>query len=251
MIRNWTKRALHKLGYSVTKTRGRYAADGFSTVHQPRFLQDPRFGPAYARGIEASLGVDPDFEWRVHTALWAASRALQTGGDFIECGVNAGFISSAIMHYLRWESVERNFYLVDTFSGPDLDQYSEAEVGAGRVQVAQTALSSGSYVVDLDRVRANYRRWPRAILVPGTVPQVLASIPAERVAFVHIDLNCAAPEAAALEFFWSRLSQGGLILLDDYAYANCEHQGDLLDQTAHRLGTTIMALPTGQGLLLK
>ena len=251
MIGNWTKRGLQKLGYSLMKTRGRYSADGFSTVHQPRFLQSPLFGAAYRRGVEASLGVDPGFEWRVHTALWAAERALQTDGDFIECGVNAGFISSAIMSYLRWESVGRDFYLIDTFSGPDLDQYSETEAGAGRVEVAQAALASGSYVVDLDRVRANYRQWPRAIVVPGTVPQVLASVPAQRAAFVHIDLNCAAPEAAALEYFWSRLSQGGLILLDDYAYANCEHQGELLDQTAHRLGTSILALPTGQGLLLK
>lgn len=155
------------------------------------------------------------------------------------------------MSYLTWELVERNFCLVDTFRGPDLDQYSETEVGEGRVQVARAALGSGSYVVDPDRVRANYRQWPRAIVVPGTVPQILASIPDERAAFVHIDLNCAAPEAAALEYFWSRLSQGGLVLLDDYAYANCEHQGDLLDQTAQRLGTSIMALATGQGLLLK
>ena len=106
MIGNWTKRGLQKLGYSLMKTRGRYSVDGFSTVHQPRFLPDPRFQAAYGRGVEASLGVDPGFEWRVHTALWAAERALQTEGDFIECGVNAGFISSAIMRYLRWESVD-------------------------------------------------------------------------------------------------------------------------------------------------
>jgi len=249
MFKDLAKRTLRQLGYSVVKTRGRYSADGLSTLHQPRFLSNPAFGEAYRRGVAAGRGVDPGFEWRVHTALWAASRALEVQGDFVECGVNAGFISSAIMQYLKWETLDRRFHLIDTFRGPDFSQYSEAEADAGRV--AHAALRSGSYVVDIDRVRANYSQWPGAMVVEGTIPRVLPTLALEQVAFVHIDLNCAAPEAAALEYFWDRLSKGGLILLDDYAYANCLHQGDLLDETAHGLGTEILTLPTGQGLLLK
>lgn len=79
--------------------------------------------------IRASAAVDPGIEWRVETALWAATAALHTPGDFMECGVNAGFISSAIMQHLDWRSrTDRTFFLVDTFNGPVFEQFSPEEV---------------------------------------------------------------------------------------------------------------------------
>jgi hypothetical protein len=72
-----------------------------------------------------------------------------------------------------------------------------------------------------------------------------------QIAFVHLDMNSASPECAALEFFWPLLSPRGLILLDDYAYFRSNTPGDALDTAARRLGTEIVSLPTGQGLILK
>jgi hypothetical protein len=53
-------------------------------------------------------------------------------GDFVECGVNAGFVSSAIMKKLQWNTLGRRFYLIDTFTGPVLTQYSQEEVQKDR-----------------------------------------------------------------------------------------------------------------------
>jgi hypothetical protein len=251
MIKKLMKGALEQLGYTVVKSRWRYCDDGLSTLHQPRFRSSPRFEDAYRRGVDASHGVDPRFEWRVHTALWSASRALDVEGDFIECGVNAGFVSSAILQYVKWEDPDKKFYLIDTFCGPDLSQYSQIEIEAGRARIAEAALSSGSYVTDMDRIRANYSKWPQAVIVQGMIPQILPSLDVGTVAFAHIDLNCAGPEVAALEYVWPRLSKGGFVLLDDYAYAGCFHQGDMLDRAADGLGAEILAMPTGQGLMMK
>src|SRR5205823_1320202 len=104
-----------------------YAEDGLYTLHNQSFRQDPRFRAAYARGVQASHGVDQHLEWRIHVALWAGATALRASGDFVECGVNAGFVSSAIMHHLNWSTLPRKYYLIDTFAGPVLEQYSEAE----------------------------------------------------------------------------------------------------------------------------
>jgi hypothetical protein len=92
--------------------------DGLFTIHNDHFRRDRTFKEAYSRGQKASNGVDPGLEWRVHVALWAAATSLHTPGDFVECGVNAGFISSAIMHRLQWNTLNRRFYLIDTFRGP-------------------------------------------------------------------------------------------------------------------------------------
>lgn len=244
---------LRKAGYVVFNTRSPYgyARDGLFTMHRAPFLGDEAFRLAYARGIKASQGVDPKMEWRIHIALWAASAALKTEGDFVECGVNAGFVSSAIMQALDWNRNRRKFYLIDTFSGPVLSQYSVVEAERGRVETAKAALAAGAYVTDLARIRGNFAEWPRAVVVQGAVPDVLATLDLGPVAFVHLDMNCALPERSALEFFWPRMSPGGMVLFDDYTYFGHESQTEAIDEIARTFGMRILALPTGQGLAIK
>ncbi len=223
----WTdsvKSLLAKAGVGVYRLGCRYIQDGLSTVHPAQFQRDPAFRAAYNRGVQASQGIDPQFEWRVHTALWAAQTAQRVPGDFVECGVNAGFMSSAIMQRLRWNTLARRFYLIDTFAGPVLAQFSREEVLKQRLSIAENAMQAGAYVTDLDRIRANFAEWPNAIPVQGAVPDILPSLGIETVAFLHIDMNCALPERAALEFFWDRLSPGAMVLLDDYCYRGHECQ---------------------------
>jgi hypothetical protein len=201
--------------------------------------------------VKASQGVDPQIEWRIHVALWVAVTAVRVPGDFVECGVNAGFISSAIMHRLNWCAVDKRFYLIDTFSGPPPRQYSREEVARGRVRLAAEAMAAGAYVSDLERVRANYSEWPNAVVVPGVVPDVLPELSIGAVAFLHIDMNCAYPERTALEFFWDRLSPGAFVLLDDYSYFGHECQAQAMDAATRSLGVEILSLPTGQGVIIK
>jgi hypothetical protein len=251
-------RILASFGYEVFNSRKYYSQDGLRTVHDPRFLRaDPAFSGAYARGVEASAGHDPQFAWRVHGALWAAATALRnsSSGDFVECGVNAGFMSSAILRHLDWNrnpaSAGRRYFLIDTFAGPVLEQFSEAEVQAGRRAIAEQNLTTGAYVTTIDRVRANFAEWERVHIAAGVIPEVLADVPVGNVAFLHVDLNCALPEIAALEHFWPRMSRGALILLDDYCYLGHTEQGDAADRFAASKGAQILALPTGQGLLIR
>ena len=228
-----------------------YEFDGLHTVHNARFREDPRFQSAYRRALQASHGVDPHTEWRIHIGLWAASLASRLPGDFVECGVNAGFLSSAILSYLDWESLDKKFFLVDTFEGPVLGQFSPEEIEAGRLVAIQQSLSAGAYVTDIKRVEENYSEWRRIEIVRGCVPQVLPAVGTRRVAFLHLDMNCAHPEAAALRYFWPYLSAGGVVLFDDYAYFGCEEQTKAIDEAAAALGAEILVLPTGQGLIVR
>jgi glycosyltransferase involved in cell wall biosynthesis len=66
---------------------------------------------------------------------------------------------------------------------------------------------------------------------------------------LHIVGN--GPERAALEHFWPLLSCGGLVLLDDYANCDYPYQKQVMDDAARGLKAEILALPTGQGLLMK
>ncbi|HWX81934.1 MAG TPA: TylF/MycF/NovP-related O-methyltransferase [Steroidobacteraceae bacterium] len=229
-----------------------YAQDGLISVHSHAFMNDPAFLKAYSRGVKALGGSDAyRWHWRIHIGLWAARVASRLEGDFVECGVNKGFLSSAIMEYLDWNSRDRDFYLLDTYAGLDERYTSNAERKAGALQKNAENLRSGFYVARVDEVRANFAQWPRARIVVGAIPETLEQVTAKRIAYLHIDMNCAPPEVAALEYFWERLVAGAPVLLDDYAYLGYNEQKLAMDDFAQGHGVTVCSLPTGQGLIIK
>jgi len=109
-------------------------------------MTDPAFAQAYARGILAA-GSDYRWHWRVHVGLWAARCAAKLAGDFVECGVNRGFLSSAIMSLLKWDSTERTFYLLDTFAGIDERYISPEEKASGVMERNSREIASGFYTL--------------------------------------------------------------------------------------------------------
>ncbi|MBB4852738.1 hypothetical protein HNP40_000104 [Mycobacteroides chelonae] len=229
-----------------------YVNDQLISFHRHEFMNDPDFQRAYRRGVRA-LG-DSDFyqwHWRVHIGLWAASNASRLKGDFVECGVNYGFLSSAIMEQLDWDHLNKMFYLLDTFKGIDQRYVTDRERGAGALNKSQAALQFGAYVSGVDGVRANFAQWRNHRIIVGAVPETLDQVDAEAVAFLHIDMNCAPPEVAALRYFWPRLTPGAIVLLDDYAQRGFDEQRVAMDDLAEELGVPICALPTGQGLIIK
>ena len=227
-----------------------YVEDALMTTQNHEFIDDPAFNRAYARGMQAS-GSDFFFRWRVHVALWAAATASKLNGDFVECGVNKGFVSSAIMNYLNWDSLGKKFYLLDTFQGLDERYVSEQEKAAGYLERNKNSLASGHYVSGVDQVKKNFSEWKNAIIVQGTIPDSLKAVDSLAIAYIHMDLNCSPPEVAALELLWDRLVPGAFVLHDDYAQVAHKISKDGMDQFAAKKGLQFVSLPTGQGLLIK
>jgi hypothetical protein len=83
------------------------------------------------------------------------------------------------------------------------------------------------------------------------VPDTLELVDTPRVAFLSIDMNNTAPEIAAAEFFWPKLTPGAPVILDDYGWAEHIEQKRAFDAFAARHGVCILSLPTGQGLIVK
>jgi len=227
-----------------------YDQDGLRSIHNHEFMDDPSFRKAYQRGVRAT-GQDYRWHWRVHVGLWAAASAAKLEGDFVECGVNRGFLSSAIMQYLNWDSLGKHFYLLDTFRGLDERFVSEEDKVLGALEKNRESLASGFYVQGIDEVRANFVEWKNFSLIDGTIPETLSKVSANKIAYLHLDMNCSPPEVAAARFFWERLVPGALVLLDDYAYHGYASQKAAMDDFAREKGVDILSLPTGQGLIIK
>ena len=231
----------------------RYDQDHLRTAHNHDFMRDPRFVKAYQRGVQAS-GSDYGWHWRVHTGLWAATTASKLAGDFVECGVGHGFMASAILDSLDWNAsqTQRHFHLFDTFTGLQDRHLTDEEIQRKGDAETQNAIyrNAGVYAEGVEAVRRNFEEWERVHIIEGAVPDTLHSAEIDQVAFLHLDMNCCAPEIAALEHFWPRLVPGGIVLLDDYAYLGCELQKEAIDKAAAKLGHPVLSLPTGQGMIL-
>jgi hypothetical protein len=249
-IRRWLRAARGQRG-PIEPRPWTYQEDGLFSVHDSSFTTDPDFQRAYRRGVEAAAGQDYHWRWRVHLGLWAAGVASRLEGDFVECGVNRGFLASAILSHLDWDTLGKTFWLLDTFRGGEERLVSEAERGVGWCDRNAHNLASGFYVTDPEVVRRNFEEWRNVRIVAGTVPETLREVGAPSVAFLHLDMNCSAPEVAALEFFWESLVTGAIVLLDDYADLAFGQSKRGMDALALRKGVRIASLPTGQGLLIR
>lgn len=249
-LKSIIKNILKKKGYSIVQLPAEseiFNYDGVVSIHNHDFLADPAFIKAYDRG--AAAAGDYKWYWRVHIGLWAAKTASRLDGDFVECGVNRGFLSSAIMEFLDWNTLGKTFYLLDTFGG--LDERQGTSSGSVEADRNRKHIEEGFYVTDVDSVRKNFSEWTNVKIIQGTVPETLEEIEADQIAYLHLDMNAANPEVAALEFLWDRLVPGAIVLLDDYAFYGYSDQKKAMDALATKLSIAIASLPTGQGLIIK
>jgi macrocin-O-methyltransferase TylF-like protien len=246
-LRLWLK----KRGIELSRIEpGTYDQDNLRTRHNHDFLSEPRFLAAYKRGREAA-GKDYLWHWRVHVGLWVAEVAKNLEGDFVECGVNRGFLSSAIMRHLNWNSLNKTFYLLDTFKGIDERYISEDEKKGGTLEYNRAMLESQFYVTNIESVKKNFSEWKGTKLIQGAIPETLSQVDSQKIAFLHLDMNCSPPEVAAADFFWPRLVPGALILLDDYGDRLFKSSKVGMDRFAAPRNVTVLSLPTGQGLIIK
>lgn len=220
-----------------------YDQDGLATRHSAEFMAGERFRRAYALGrATGSWGVH-DVQWRVHVCCWAATVAARLPGDFVECGVYRGGTARAVLEYLDLPRLGKRLWLVDTFRGLPAEQVTPDERRQG--------IHPGMYEDCWEDVQRTFAPFPCVRLVRGAVPAVLPQVAAERVAWLSLDMNSAAPTLAALEALWPRLAPGAPVVLDDYGWLLHAAQKRAIDAFAARAGVEVLSLPTGQGLLLK
>jgi O-methyltransferase len=212
------------------------------SFHNADFLNDPRFVEAYRLGEATKSWMGYYIPWRIYLLCWAAAQAKLLEGDFVECGVNRGGFSRAVMHYIDFIDIPaKKFYLLDTYCGIPAEDRPHAAEGC-------VHLYSECY----EAVCQTFQPFPSARIIRGPVPDTLHQVTSEKVCYLAIDMNCAEPEIAAAEFFWDKLVPGALMLLDDYG-AGVWHlrQKQAFDRFASERGVQVLTLPTCQGLILK
>lgn len=216
---------------------GVHFADNFLTWGRNNSMLDD--GP-FVEAWQASTTDDPIGQaivWRRYILACAAYHAVQLDGDFVECGCYRGTGIKIVTDYLGGASFPKAFW------GYDLFEHSADD--------AHHAMPD--HGPDLFRqVTERFAGYPTVRIVRGRIPEALEGQSPARIAYLHIDLNQAPAEIAALEALFDRVVPGGIVILDDYEWA-LAYRGQKLaeDPWFEARSYRVFPLPTGQGLVIK
>jgi hypothetical protein len=215
---------------------GHHFADNFLTWgRNMSMLDDQPFVSAWKANMESAS--DEAIIWRRYVLACAAYHCVQLEGDFVECGAYTGVGIKTVIDYLGGTAFPKTFWGYDIFEhDPSMLNHAMPEHGTGLYQ----------------RVQEKFSAYPQVKLIKGLIPQVLENNCPDQIAYLHIDLNQAPAEIAALEMLFDRMVPGAILILDDYEWSGCYRpqklaEDEWFDQRQYR----VMPLPTGQGLVFK
>jgi O-methyltransferase len=213
-----------------------HAGDNFVTWGRNNsMLADLPFVEAWNSNIESES--DRAIVWRRYVLATSAFHCAQLEGDFVECGSYTGVGVKTIVDYLGGVDFAKTFWAYDVFE-------HDAEK---MVNHPMPELSAHLY----DRVKAKFAAYPQVKLIKGMVPDSFEGNCPEKIAYLHIDMNQAPAEIAALDVLFDRVVSGGMVILDDYEWAAYRAQKLAEDEWFDARGYRVMPLPTGQGLVIK
>lgn len=223
-------------------SRNVFVGDSLATWNKTLpFFDDPRF-IALSEKHNGLLPL-PNWHWNLQTVLWAVQQVRGLEGDLIELGVFRGHTTLFAAEYVAFQTWPKTWRLYDTFAGIPEDQL---DPGWEKVNAN---LYDGTF--GFEEVRDRFAHIENIEVIQGRVPEILSSICSEKICFAHIDLNNSTAEIAALEFIFDRIVSGGIIVFDDYCWANARAQHDAEKAWFSAKGLEVLALPTGQGVFVK
>jgi hypothetical protein len=192
---------------------------------------------AYLRRFNELDGLNSGRRWTLYqlTRLVADVR-----GDTGECGVFEGAGSFIICAASLTHRVPRTHHVFDSFEGlsqPGAIDGRAWQRGnmASRIEIARTHLRSFSNV-----------RWYK-----GWIPERFRDVPDVSFAFVHIDVDLHQPTRDSIEFFYPRMTMGGVIVCDDYGFSTCPGATAAVDAFLADKQEKMIRLPFGGGFLIK
>jgi O-methyltransferase len=158
-------------------------------------------------------------------------------GDMAELGVYKGGGSKIILSQAK---PEKCLHMFDTFAGfppvnADKDLFEEgdfANVNAENIHKEFTGANIRLYV--------------------GRFPDTTDQVPQDaKFCFVHVDADLYQSQLDGCKFFYPRMNQGGVMLLDNYGSLSCPGAKTAVDEFFADKPEHVIYLPTAQAFVIK
>jgi O-methyltransferase len=215
--------------------------DFYSNKFTPSFwMFSPWLGYGnFQKVIERAQGYTACSPDRIWILTQAAQQCLHIEGDFVECGVYRGGTAGVLADMVEHKPGKK-LRLFDTFDGmPEVD--TEKDLHA-KGDFSDASLSLVKKHVGKDSVTVYYQ---------GLIPDTFNGLEGMRIAFAHIDVDIFSSVRACCEFIFPRLTQGGILVFDDYGFKSCPGAREAVDDYFRDTGLVPLVLPTGQAVVFK
>lgn len=163
-------------------------------------------------------------------------------GDIAECGCYQG----ATAFFMAQASTHGMLHLFDSFEG--ISRPASNDVAADANIMGWT---EGDLAASEATVRRTLASFENVTYYAGWIPARFGDVEDRSFRVVHIDVDLYQPTRDSIEFFYPRLVQGGVIVMDDYGLMTCPGARQAADEFAEKSGIGILELPTGQGIITR
>ena len=163
-------------------------------------------------------------------------------GDYAELGTFRGITGSLIFARKAPGAVFRCF---DTFEG-----FDERDLDDDRLDNVQEKGAFANTSLDLVKRRIAGGDHDELKFHVGFFPETFAGLEDRTFRFVHIDMDLAEPITRALEVFWPRMVDGGMILVHDYKSERYPMAAEAVDAFFNAKGITVWPLSDRLGTAL-
>jgi hypothetical protein len=174
--------------------------------------------------------------------------SLHVDGDTAEVGCFAGATSYLILaqntafnaHRSEGLQLKRHF-IFDSFQGLSKPHVLDGD-----------HWQSGRFAIDEPTLRLNLHDFSGSFEVyVGWVPARFSEVEDRRFSFVHIDVDLYEPTLASLEFFYDKMSVGGILVIDDYGFENNPGVNIASKNFLSGRPEQLITLPTGGAFFIK
>lgn len=174
---------------------------------------------ASPKGVVPMPAPSPRGSANINILFEALRLTADVPGDVAECGVFRGRTLVAMAVYLQQRDPRgsrKRLYGFDSFQGFDTSIAVDLDLGgADDGQKKVHGFDGTSTRLVLEKLE-NFGVEGQVELVPGYFQDSLPAFRDHRFSFVHLDCDIYESYRTCLEFFYPRLSPGGIALMDEY-----------------------------------
>ncbi len=203
----------NKFGYRLTKIRGGEKLPYTRNHPYSSYTYSPWFENWFLDILKKISDHTLVSEDRCFTIHMFSKHCRHLEGDFAECGIYKGGTAYLISLILKDNSNhQKTLHLFDTFSGmpksanEDKSHHKEGDYQDISVEAVKDFLSDYSFVE----------------FHPGLIPDTFEAVTNKKFAFVHIDVDIYQSIKDCCEFFYERMTKGGIMIFDDYGFQGYE-----------------------------
>lgn len=177
---------------------------------------------------------------KLYALYQIAKNAANIQGDVAELGVYKGGSAKLLSLTFNKYSPFKKIFLFDTFSGlPAPDNRFDLHRGGDLVDVSYKKVVS--YLSNCKNV----------VIYKGLFSETLPQIKDKMFSLVHIDVDLYSSVKECCEFFYSKVTNGGIMVFDDYGFVSCPGAKKAVDEFYSDKAEKPIYFHTGQCIVIK